>query len=104
MLQVYDRVIGTGSMETLAFLVLITLFCLGCMAIFDYLRARALAHLSAAMYQKFAPRVLEMSALQAARSSTSTIAGLRELDVVRNVASGFAATTLLDAPIVPMFL
>ncbi|KCZ88102.1 type I secretion system permease/ATPase [Hyphomonas jannaschiana] len=104
MLQVYDRVLGSGNLGTLAFLAAIAIFCLGCMAVFDYLRARALSHLAAAMYQKFAPRVLEMSAAQAARSSQATIVGLREIDTIRNVASGFAVSTILDAPVVPLFL
>lgn len=103
MLQIYDRVITTGSLNTLGFLTAITVFCLGCMAVFDFLRGRALCFLAASLYDRFAPTVLRRSGLQAVQSTRTEILGLRELETVKVAVSGTAATCILDAPIVPIF-
>ncbi len=104
MLQVYDRVLGSGSMATLSFLALIAVFCFALMGCLDFVRSRSLNFLGAFVFSRNAPVVLELSALQAAKSGHSTTIGLREMDVIRGFVSGGAANTLLDAPCTPLFL
>lgn len=104
MLQVYDRVLGSGSLTTLWMLALIATFCCLLMGALDYIRARALTFLGAHVFSKNASFVLELSALKAAKSGHASTVGLRELDVIKGFVSGGAANTLLDAPCTPVFL
>ncbi|EWY37052.1 hypothetical protein N825_21645 [Skermanella stibiiresistens SB22] len=104
MMQVYDRVLGSQSIETLALLTLMALAALGVMAMIDYARARLATGVGLWLEQHLGRPVLE-------RVIGDTIAGreyrseaMGDLASLRGFISGPALIMLFDAPWVPIYL
>jgi len=104
MLQVYDRVLSTGSVPTLFYLTIICLFLIIIYAYFDALRAKSLNSLGVKFQDTFAPEVLQRSIMAAAYGGPRNTQFLRELDSIRQFISGWAMSAFLDAPLIPIFL
>ena len=100
MLQVYDRVLASGSVPTLVGLFVIVTVLYGFLGFYDFLRARMLSRL--------ALRLDHALGAQAFRrwlgTATATAQPLRELDAVRGFLSGPAMSGLFDLPWVPLYL
>ena len=62
MMQVYDRVLSSGSEATLVLLTLIVLVAFSTLAALDCLRARILARVSTRLDRLLAPRIFKRSA------------------------------------------
>lgn len=105
MLQVYDRVLVSGGLLTLAFLSAVALVALVVMGILDALRTRVMARLSLKLDTELAERV--MSANFEARGRTGEareFSGMRDLDTLRQGVSSPGAVALLDVPWTPFFI
>lgn len=102
MLQVYDRVVPTGGLQTLAFLSLVLLLALGTLALLDRLRNRLLVRAGLQLDIALAPRILDASF---ARPDTSEArAALRDFDRLRGAVSGPAFIALCDVPWLPVYI
>lgn len=98
MLQVYDRVVPTGGMATLAALALIATIGLAMMTAFEWLRGRVLLRAGARLEIELASPALRMAL---SRSDLTTVeAGevMRDFDTFRQGISSAAVLAALDAP------
>ncbi|WP_333604860.1 type I secretion system permease/ATPase [Novosphingobium sp.] len=102
MLQVYERVVPTGGLQTLAFLTLVLLFGLSTLSLLDRIRSRLLVRGGVRLDCLLSPAVLE-AAIARPRSAEARQA-LRDFDTVRNALSGPAALAVLDIPWLPIYL
>ena len=106
MLQVYDRVLSSGSVPTLMVLFGIVVVLFGFLGLYDFLRTRLLSRmamqiddqLNAAAFHKW----LGMG-LRAGRGTKDTPV-LQDLETLRNFLSGPAVCALVDVLFVPLFL
>ena len=106
MLQVYDRVLGSRSQETLLALFILVAFLFAMMGILDAVRARVMARLSARFQAALEARVfraaIERSALYP--GDTPAAMGLRDLDSIRQLFAAPVFLALFDLPSAPFFL
>ncbi len=105
MLQVYDRVLGSRSLETLLGLTLIVAFLYGMMGLLDHARARIMARVGsrfqAQLDQRVFDAVIRKSAVAPDESSTT---GLRDLESIQRLLISPALMALFDLPWTPFFL
>lgn len=107
MLQVYDRVLGSRSEETLLALTVLMAFLFGMMGFLDFTRGRILARVGAKFQAALDKRVFRAvlrydSMLN--RNSDSSENGLKELEAVRRLLSSPVFSSLFDLPFTPIFL
>lgn len=98
MLQIYDRVMLSGSLSTLYGLFVIVAVLYGFMALYDLMRARILSRAAFQLDEKLAPLAF------ATRLDKTEDSSLRDLDTVRNFMAGPALRALFDVPWLPVFL
>lgn len=106
MLQVYDRVLGSRSVETLVALFILVAALLALYGLLEFARGRVMARVGARFQTTLSPRVfaamLERSALQV---DTKTGANpLQDLEAVGTFLTSPVLLTLFDAPWTPLFL
>ncbi len=106
MLQVYDRVLGSQSEETLLALAILVTFLYLMMGFLDYARGRVLARAGAVFQSLLDHRVftavLRHAGLTAGRLGPNT--GLRDLESVQRLFSSPALFAVFDVPWTPVFL
>lgn len=106
MLQVYDRVLGSRSEETLVALSILVVFLYAMMGLLDYARGRILSRIGARLQDKLDRRVfsamLRKSNLMPKSGDNNT--GLRDLEAVQSFLSSPALLALFDMPWTPFFL
>jgi len=106
MLQVYDRVLGSRSEETLLALAILVTFLYAMMGILDFARGRLLARIGARFQSKLDQRVfaaaLKRSAVGKARQGG--VNELRDLETVQRLISSPVTAALYDLPWTPVFL
>ena len=98
MLQIYDRVLSSGSEETLVAITLIACFLYSILGILDFLRSRILVR-TGCLFQIMADAPVFRSALQRRAG-----AGTEAVDAVRRLFTSPAMASLLDLPWTPLFL
>ncbi|QTC91194.1 type I secretion system permease/ATPase [Brevundimonas goettingensis] len=102
MMQVYDRVVPTGGMLTLALLTVVAVFALGALAALDWLRTRLLIRAGLRLDKLLAAKVMaRIVDLPGGKASSQT---MREFDNVRSAVSGQGILALFDAPWTPLYL
>ncbi|MDI3338346.1 type I secretion system permease/ATPase [Defluviimonas aestuarii] len=106
MLQVYDRVLGSRSEETLLALFALVAFLFAMMGLLDLARGRVMAR-AAGRYQsaleaRVFSAVLQRSALHPGDPVAAT--GLRDLDAIRQLLASPVFLALFDMPWAPVFL
>lgn len=106
LVQVYNRVIPSGSIETLIGLALALLLALGTMAVFDAVRARILIRAAARLDRILAHRVFQATIDVAPKNPAATrnAQTLRDLDLFRSALAGQGAQFFFDVPWMPLFL
>ncbi|MGO4914334.1 type I secretion system permease/ATPase [Pseudogemmobacter sp. W21_MBD1_M6] len=105
MLQVYDRVLGSRSVETLMALSILVAFLYGMMGILDFTRARILARIGARFQSRLDQRVFAAVLNRSAISQSGTVPNaLRDLESVQRLLSSPVLTALFDIPWTPFFL
>ncbi len=103
MLQVYDRVVPTRGLTTLAMLTLVFMFAIATLSGLDYLRSRLLVRASARLDRLMAGEILTALFRAGSTSAQSSVA-LREFDVLRQTVTGAGILALLDAPWSPIYI
>lgn len=105
MIQVYDRVISSRSVETLAGLVVLVLVLLLFQAALDYLRGQIFSVLGERFAARLGVAVFEASIETGLRRGGGVAAGsMRDLGDVRAFIAGGAATLPFDVAMAPLFL
>ena len=102
MMQVYDRVVPTGGVLTLAFVSLATMFALATLAALDWLRTRLLMRAGLRLESLLAAPI--MARILDAPKKHSVAQGMRDFDNVRTAVSGPGILALFDAPWTPLYL
>ncbi|WP_208351600.1 type I secretion system permease/ATPase [Pseudaestuariivita rosea] len=106
MLSVYDRVLGSRSIETLIALSVLVAFLYGVMGVLDYTRGRVMARVGARFQSDLDRRVfsavMKKSSLGQGQGTSAT--GLRDLESVQRLMISPALTAVFDIPWTPIFL
>ena len=105
MLQVYDRVLLSRSVETLVGLSIVMAVLFGFMGGFDWIRARILARLADGLEADLGPETF--SRWLRAGQSDAKLANLQpvnELSTLRTFFAGNAPSTFFDVPWVPIYI
>ena len=103
MLQVYERVLGSGSEETLLALSVLVAFLFAMMGILDYARARVAARFGARMQEAFDARVFR-AALDRAQRTGKAQTALSDLTSVQRLMSSPVFMAVFDLPFTPIFI
>ncbi len=103
MLQVYDRVLGSGSEETLLALSALVAFLFLIMGVLEFARGRIAARFGARLQVSLDSRVFSAALMQAKRTG-HTQSGLRDLAAVQRLAASPVMMALFDLPWTPLFL
>jgi PrtD family type I secretion system ABC transporter len=105
MMQVFDRVFTSNSVETLLMLGLITLLFLALGFFVDTVRTRALAWAGRSLDRKLAPAAIRSSLEEAADGSgKADTDALRDIAQLRTFLSGPGVLALFDAPWATLYL
>ncbi len=106
MMQVYDRVLGSRSVETLAALFVLVAFLFVMMGLLDLARNRVMARLAARFHERMETRVFGAALQDGAASGNPSAAqaGLADLDAVQRLVGSPVLLALFDLPWAPMFL
>ena len=105
MMQVYDRVLTSHSMETLVLLTVMAISALFVMAALEVVRSRLMVRLGTWLDAKLGGALLTGDvAMALQRTNVNSAQGLRDLAVFRGFLTGPSVFALLDAPWVPLFL
>lgn len=107
MLQVYDRVLTSGSVATMQGLFVIVLVMFGFLGLFDFLRSRILSragHRLDALLGERAFRLWLRQPATAGGDAASAGQGLRDVDTLRGVLAGPAMLGLFDLPWIPIYV
>lgn len=105
MLQVYDRVLGSRSVETLIALSVLVVFLYGMMGLLDYARGRVMGRVAARFQARLDRRVFDAVIRKAALSPDEhTTTGLRDLEAVQRLLSSPVLMAIFDMPWTPLFL
>jgi len=105
MLQIYDRVLTSRSMDTLMLLTLLVVFALLTLAALEAVRTSLMVRMSIWLDQKLAGSMLTASIINTLRtSSDANVQGLRDLTTLRTFLTGPGVFPVLDAPWAPIYL
>ncbi len=105
MMQVYDRVLTTGSVDTLLALTAMVAGALVVFGVLEAIRVRVLARAGAWLDRELGSAVLSGAVAAALRAGGGVSAqGLRDLATVRGYLGGAGVLPLFDVPWAPVFL
>ncbi|OIQ38313.1 MAG: protease/lipase ABC transporter permease/ATP-binding protein [Roseobacter sp. MedPE-SW] len=105
MMQVYDRVLGSGSEATLVALSLLVLFLYGMMGLLDFVRGRVLARIGARFQAALDKRVFDAMVRRSAVAQDPVAqTGTADLEAVQRLMSSPVLGAAFDLPWTPFFL
>jgi len=105
MLQVFDRVLTSRSIETLVMLAVLSVGALLFMAYLDVIRARLLTAAAVSLERLLGPRILaDMIRRNAAPGAGEALHGLRDVNSLRVFLTGPGILSLFDAPWVVIYV
>lgn len=104
MLQVYDRVLSSGSVATLQGLVIIMVFAYVFMGIYDFLRVRVLSRAAYKLDQKVGRAAYDIWVRSGMYQAGAAARPLSDLAVVRGFLTSPAILGFFDLPWVPFYL
>ena len=106
MLQVYDRVLGSGSEATLVALSILVIFLFLAMGLLDHARMRILARIGARLQARLDRRVFEASLARASvvPGDPLALSAQRDLQSMQQFWSSPISAALMDMPWTPLFL
>lgn len=105
MLQVYDRVLGSKSEETLIALSLLVVFLYGVMGILDYVRGRIMARVGARFQADLDRRVFDAVVRKSAVApDLRTQSGLTDLEAIQRLLTSPVLMAFFDLPWTPIFI
>ncbi|AZO32889.1 MAG: type I secretion system permease/ATPase [Mesorhizobium sp.] len=103
MLQIYDRVLSSGSIDTLLWLTLAVIGAIAVYGLLEHARRMMLGHISQWLDDQLSVPVIER-AMEARLAGSSLEAGLKDVGDLRGFIAGDGILTFLDAPWTPVFL
>jgi len=104
MLQVYDRVMTSGSMPTLLVLTLITAGLYAIIGVLELVRSRVVVRIGVEIDQRLGNRIFQASLRRSIASRGASPSALRELDNLRQFLAGQGPMTFFDVPWTPIYL
>lgn len=104
MLQVYDRVMASGSMSTLFTLSLLTAGLYGVIGLLELVRSRVIVRVGVELDRRVGDRVFQAALKRSLKGQGGSMLALRELDGVRQFIAGPGPITFFDAPWTPIYL
>lgn len=106
MLQVYDRVLGSGSEETLVALSILVVGLFLAMGVLDFARTRVMAIVGARFQERLDRRVFSASMQVAALSpnDAGAVVAQRNLEAIRSFLASPVLLALMDLPWTPFFI
>ncbi|MEM7719672.1 MAG: type I secretion system permease/ATPase [Pseudomonadota bacterium] len=104
MLQVYDRVLGSRSEETLAALFVLVGFLYLLMSILDFARGRIMARYGAMFQSSMDPLVFDATLNTDAPAGTPKTAKLRDLESIQSIFASPVILAIMDLPWSPLFV
>lgn len=102
MLQIYDRVLGSGSQATLVALFLLVTGLYAMMAVLDYARGRLMSRYAVRLRLRYDQQIFRAMLTRPKDGTAST--GLRDLDAVQSCLSAPVMIAFFDIPWTPVFL
>lgn len=105
MMQVYDRVLGSESMETLLALSVLAGFLFLIMGVLDYVRGRILGRVGARFHDRLQVRVFNAVQDKSAAgfNDANSQAGLRDLEAMQKALGSPIISAFFDLPWTPLF-
>ncbi len=106
MLQVYDRVLGSRSEETLAALFVLMTFLFAMMGTLDYLRGRVMVRIGARFQARLDRRIFAASLRGSTDAPGDPVphAALRDLEAIRALLAAPVLLAVFDIPWTPLFV
>ena len=104
MLQVYDRVLTTGRLETLVMLTLIATVALAVMCALDALRTSITIRVGCWLNEQLGPAYLACAVRGRLKGDSSGAEPLRDISQIQNFIATQGLTAFFDAPWVPIFV
>jgi ATP-binding cassette subfamily C protein len=109
MMQVYDRVLGSGSQETLLGLFVLVIVLYAFLGLFDFLRGRILARAGHALDASlgevaFRRWITPAGAQPVGGAGSDGAGGLRDIETLRGFLGSPGLTGLMDLPWIPLYL
>jgi ATP-binding cassette subfamily C protein len=104
MMQVYDRVLSSGSGTTLLMLSLVGLAGLATLSLLDWLRSRVLIRATARFDKVLAAETLRAILSQPALSRLERAEAMRQFDTLRQGIGGSGVLAAFDAPWAPIYI
>ena len=104
MMQIFDRVLASQSIDTLLYLTIIALFALLAMALFDLIRAHVLLSVAEWLDARLSPELFKLAIERSIDGSGNRSEPIRDLGTVRSFLGGGSVAVLLDAPWAPVFI
>jgi ATP-binding cassette subfamily C protein len=106
MLEVYDRVLPSRSVPTLAGLVVLAVGLYMAQAVLDLIRGRILVRIGASLDESLSARVFETVARLPLKvgQRNDGLQPLRDLDSIRSFLSGLGPVALFDLPWMPFYI
>ena len=102
MLQVYDRVLGSRSEETLVALLVLVLALYGLMWLLDFARGRLVARFGAQFQTALDPVVFQAELSRPSQVKQASVG--RDLEAVQGLFGSSALVAILDLPFTPLFV
>lgn len=106
MMQIYDRIIPIGGIQTLLWITVVVGLALGTLALLDSLRMKVMVRASLRLEKILADEILDSALARqgAGIDSASTSQAMRDFDSVRNALSGQPALVMFDIPWTPIYV
>ncbi|HRD74748.1 MAG TPA: type I secretion system permease/ATPase, partial [Hyphomicrobiaceae bacterium] len=104
MLQVYDRVMTSGSIPTLVALSIMTAGLYVIIGVLELVRSRIVVRVGVELDRRISDRVFQASLRKSLLSQGASVPALRELDNLRQFLGGPGPLTFFDAPWTPVYL
>ncbi|MEL7048238.1 MAG: type I secretion system permease/ATPase [Pseudomonadota bacterium] len=104
MLQVYDRVMTSGSIPTLIGLSAITIGAYAIIGILELVRSRVIVRVGMEVDARVTTRVFDAALKRSIGGTGHSVPALRELDSLRQFLAGQGPLTFFDAPWTPVYL
>src|SRR5579885_1341415 len=104
MMQIYDRVVTSQSLDTLFYLTLVATAALLSLGLVEIARSHLLGRVSAFVERSVAPAAFETSLANSLRGQAYRSEAVRDLREIRGFLTSHAVTSLFDLPWTPLFM
>ncbi|MTH78943.1 type I secretion system permease/ATPase [Paracoccus aestuariivivens] len=106
MMQVYDRVLASRSVETLTALFLLVVFLFLMMGVLDLVRSRVMSRVAARFQERMEGRVFTAALQDGSASGSDAVVkgGMRDLEAVQRLIGSPVLMAMFDLPWAPFFL